>query len=306
MMTATDLPLFSIAEVERETGVSKELLRQWERRYAYPQPGRDAAGDRVYSADDVQRLRLLRRLIDHGGRPRKLVGLTLAELESAWAELAGGEALVVAPAIPALLTHLQGSDAGAVRDWLRGALQAQGLVGFLLQTIVPLTQEVGSAWARGELAVHQEHLYTEAVKVVLREQMARLGTPRQHPRMMLTTVPGESHSLGLLMVEAMLRLNGCECASFGVEMPFDEIIGAARRYQIDILVLSFSAACKPMDATVALLGLRQSLPDDVTIWAGGAALSGLTLPVGGIELFQSLTAIEPAVASWRAAHSLAG
>ena len=34
--------LLSIAAVERDTGLSKDTLRVWERRYGFPSPGRDA------------------------------------------------------------------------------------------------------------------------------------------------------------------------------------------------------------------------------------------------------------------------
>ncbi|MGE0106807.1 MAG: MerR family DNA-binding transcriptional regulator, partial [Thiomonas sp.] len=38
----------SIAAVERDTGIGKDTLRVWERRYGFPQPHRDASGDRLY------------------------------------------------------------------------------------------------------------------------------------------------------------------------------------------------------------------------------------------------------------------
>ena len=34
--------LLNITAVERETGLSKDVLRMWERRYGYPKPDRDA------------------------------------------------------------------------------------------------------------------------------------------------------------------------------------------------------------------------------------------------------------------------
>jgi len=48
-------------------------LRIWERRYGFPAPLRDAAGERVYPAEQVQRLRLLKRLLDSGHRPGRVV-----------------------------------------------------------------------------------------------------------------------------------------------------------------------------------------------------------------------------------------
>ena len=67
--------LLPINAVERETGITKELLRMWERRYGFPAPQRDAHGDRVYPLGQIAKLRLLRRLIDAGFRPGKVTPL---------------------------------------------------------------------------------------------------------------------------------------------------------------------------------------------------------------------------------------
>ena len=56
----------SIAAVERDTGIGKDTLRVWERRYGFPQPLRDAFGERVYPAEQVEHLRLIKRLMDQG------------------------------------------------------------------------------------------------------------------------------------------------------------------------------------------------------------------------------------------------
>src|SRR5258707_8581705 len=49
-------PGLPISAVERETGLAKDTLRVWERRYGFPRPERDSAGDRRYPADQVRQL----------------------------------------------------------------------------------------------------------------------------------------------------------------------------------------------------------------------------------------------------------
>ena len=56
LMSRTDAPhsaavMLNISAVERETGLSKDVLRMWERRYGFPDPGRDDNVERQYSAD---------------------------------------------------------------------------------------------------------------------------------------------------------------------------------------------------------------------------------------------------------------
>ena len=48
--------------------------------------------------------------------------------------------------------------------------------------------------------------------------------PAGGPRVLLTTLPGEPHGLGLLMVEALLTLDGCRCLSLGVQTPPGDIV----------------------------------------------------------------------------------
>ncbi len=65
--------ILNISAVERETGLSKDVLRMWERRYGFPKPGRDDNGERQYTPADVGKLRAMKRLMDIGVRPGKIV-----------------------------------------------------------------------------------------------------------------------------------------------------------------------------------------------------------------------------------------
>ena len=47
--------------VTRRTGLSADLLRAWERRHEVVKPSRSMGGRRLYSDDDIERLRLLYR-----------------------------------------------------------------------------------------------------------------------------------------------------------------------------------------------------------------------------------------------------
>ena len=64
--TADKTSVYKIGVVSRLTGISAETLRIWERRYDTVTPGRTEAGDRLYDAGDIARLRLIKQLVDHG------------------------------------------------------------------------------------------------------------------------------------------------------------------------------------------------------------------------------------------------
>ncbi len=302
----------SIAAVERDCGISKDTLRIWERRYGFPTPLRDANDERLYPADQVARLRLLRRLIGAGHRPGKVVARPEAELLALLRELdaapmAGGpvggdgRAADAAQVLDALIAH----DAERLRDSLAGLLLREGLRAFAAQIGPGLTQVVGAAWARGELEIHQEHLFTDQFTSVLRAAIGAAtaaGGLREGPRVLLTTLPEEPHGLGLLMAEAIFVLEGCRCVSLGVQTPVRDVALAARAHRADVLALSFSAAVSAGQARAGLADLRAVAPADVEIWAGGAC-PGLREPPG-VRRLRDLPGISAEVARWRTSAAL--
>src|SRR3954469_2850017 len=58
--------LLRIGELSRRSGVSPELLRAWERRYRLLRPIRSAGGLRLYSLDDLQRVRAMQHHLSRG------------------------------------------------------------------------------------------------------------------------------------------------------------------------------------------------------------------------------------------------
>jgi len=305
--------MLSIAAVEHETGLGKDTLRAWERRYGFPTPLRDAAGDRRYPRSLVDRLVLIRRALLAGQRPGRLLALPAAELDAVLARLALAAPVARAGASGILaidqgLAALRAGGAEALRHWLTQGLARTGLAGFVVDGVAPLTVAVGDAWLDGRIAVYEEHLYSEAVQSVLRSALVpfQTGLEARPPRLLLTTVPGEAHGLGLLMAEAMLTLEACRCLSLGTQTPIADIVAAAAAHRIDVVALSFSQSLPAAQALPALAELRARLPAAVTIWAGGgaAALRGLRMP--GIHVLPGLVDIREAVDRWRQDAGRAG
>jgi methanogenic corrinoid protein MtbC1 len=163
----------------------------------------------------------------------------------------------------------------------------------------PAIIAVGSAWERGDITVYEEHIFTEVMKRIAHKHLAEQPKHNSGPKVMLTTVPGEKHTLGLLMVEIILCLGGAKAISFGTEMPLNEIREAAEKHGVDILGLSFSGSFKAEDAVVMLAGLRQTTKPEIKVWAGGAAFNNTYEPLDGVEIFHDLQNVENAFARWK-------
>jgi len=293
----------SISAVERDTGLSKDTLRVWERRYGFPQPVRDAFGERVYPVEQVERLRLITRLLSHGQRPGRVVPLPMAELQQLVQKAASAARPTPADdtELHSCLELVKCHEVHTLRRTLNQAALRLGLARFVTELLGPLNVLIGDAWLRGEIQVFEEHMYTESVTTVLRSAIgtitAAAGT--SGPRVLLTTIPQEAHALGLLMAETLLTLEGCDCVSLGVQTPIAEIVQAAGANQTQIVGLSFSASLNANHVVHALQELRAKLPSAISIWAGGSHASLRRRDLEGITPVPELDSIKPLLAQWR-------
>ena len=303
----------SIAAVERDTGIGKDTLRVWERRYGFPVPGRDANDERTYPIAQVEKLRIIKRLMDQGHRPGRIVAQSMDALQ----HLSRGEAslqsnqpigaAVTREDLTAYITQLQTQDHEGIRRELLKALSQDGLQKFVTNVVAPLTALVGETWARGDLAVYEEHLYTECVSSLMRQAIAAIPKPARggEPVVLLTTFPQEAHGLGLLMVESLLTLQGCRCVSLGTQTPVRDIAQAAIAHGADVVALSFSLNMNSNHVVDGLTELNALLPSAVEVWAGGSAPALRRRQIERVVVLHDLVSISEAVKHWRRLHTTA-
>lgn len=283
----TDELWLTIGEVERDTGIARDTLRVWERRYGFPNPERNEGGDRIYSSEQVRRLQLIRRLLNRGMRPGKVVALSEPELlrlddESARQADPGGDAL--RPLLDAVAAH----DAQGLSELLERARATHGLRHVVIEIIAPLLGAIGEAWASGRLEIFEEHFASRELSRFLDTAIRGLPNPESKPEFLLATMQGEPHGFGLLMVEALLRDQAHATANLGPDLPMAQIVGAARRIKPKVVVLSFSGNYPYATIRRDLIELAGQLPDGVEVWVGGEGAAKLRKRINGVRLMGSL------------------
>ena len=72
--------LIPIGAVAKATGINASTLRIWEHRYGVPKPNRTDGGARRYAPTEVQRLKLIKALVDVGHKPSNLSSMSIEEL----------------------------------------------------------------------------------------------------------------------------------------------------------------------------------------------------------------------------------
>jgi MerR family transcriptional regulator, light-induced transcriptional regulator len=298
----------SIADVAFDTGIQKDTLRVWERRYGFPLPQRSDSDERSYDGTQLARLRLIKRLLDTGMRAGQVVPQPLEvlnELLQSRAQTAVADASAANAMLEPLLDLLMQHARKRLHDSLMVHVQTMGLSNAIERIISPMAARVGERWMLGDLAIYEEHLFTAVVQSVLLQGMSQLPLQGagESPKVLLTTINNEPHALGLLMAECMFAQMGCDRISLGPRTPVADLASAARVMNADIVALSFSSHSSPKDALSGLTQLRELLPAHTVIWVGGSAATlRLVTDPNVAQVFGQARDLMSAVTQWRATH----
>ncbi len=264
---------FDIEEVSRNTGIGKDTLRVWERRYGFPIPHRGDNGERRYSVEQLDRLHKIQHLLDQGCRPGKVVGRTDDELKRLLQALRNTTETDIQLPIKELLTHIRGANPQLLRQHLDSCLAERGLERFVQDIIAPLVNAIGDAWAFEKLPIFAEHMASQTIQRVLTDAMSQLSEERVDTCAVLTTLPGERHLLGLLMAEAILASHQIKTINLGTETPLSELCHAAQHYSADLVVLSFSQIQSRSLVIESLKSLSVQLPANISLIIGGSSIT---------------------------------
>lgn len=276
----------SMADGLRMVGISKLVLHAWERRYERHLADRTETGRRYFTPRQVEHLKLLKQCTDAGHRIGSIIDLPPEELRA----LVRGHAKLVA--LAPLLDAIQQMDLPLMRRLLAEHLQDEGPADFAKSTIAPLMREVGRLWSDGALSIAAEHMATAEVRGMLSGCLAALPAEPMSVRSVVTTMEGEQHEIGALLVTLLARHMGIGALYLGPDLPPGEIVRAARASRAQIVCIS-SLYGKLRVLEPRLADLRSQLADTTELWVGGPGFAGLK-EVEGIRHFADAASFEEA------------
>lgn len=265
---------YRVGMVAKLTGLTTHTLRTWERRYQAVVPGRTDAGGRLYSDDDVRRLRLLRELVEAGHAIGTVATLSDRELVRVAASAERSASLADTQAhtspVDAFLAAIARLDvAGAERILARAAV-ALPTEDFLLEVVAPALKEVGDRWERKEFRIAHERVATAAARGLL-FSLVRLYPPREQLGAVVVAAPrGERHELGAMMVAMLAALRGFTVLYLGADVPDNEIAYVTEVRSVQLVLLSVVNLSLAEVREVAR-SLSAALPVHTRIIIGGAA-----------------------------------
>ncbi|MGF1663921.1 MAG: MerR family transcriptional regulator [Kineosporiaceae bacterium] len=319
----------TVAAVARRLGVAPATLRTWDRRYGLGPSEHEAGSHRRYSAADVNRLLVMRRLTLEGVAPAEAARIALdASLDAenppvtllpprtagptpddrrervpgdrhsppagATRAFVLREASGADRAVRGLSRAATALDPDECRRLVRRHLDREGVPTAWDLLVSPVLAAVGERAGTGGEAVAAERLLTEAVADVMRDVVRGFRSPGTVRPVVLAAAEDEDRGLPLHVLAAALAECGIPVRSFGVRVPREALAAAVRRIGPSAVVVHADA---PVPDAAQVGDLPRLRPSPLVLLTG----PGWDPPAipGGVEhetdLVTALRRIERAV-----------
>lgn len=278
----------SIGQLARATGLAVDTVRAWERRYGRPQPVRLPSGHRRYPETEVAWLRQAAQAVARGHRPSEIMDLD----EAALAALIAPAHAVDESALQAHVAAISAYDAPLLRQRLADISARNDARTVVNEHIAPLVQAVGDAWADGRLKIRHEHFLTQILSEFLPTLVDDRTLPSDAARVLLATLPGEPHGLGLHMTAVFLRALNRRPVVLGTQVPIDEIARAVDETDAGAVAISVSCYSGGTDADRCIRELRETLDSSVRIMVGGRGARGARRAIPGVDYVEDFADLE--------------
>jgi DNA-binding transcriptional MerR regulator/methylmalonyl-CoA mutase cobalamin-binding subunit len=272
-----------IQVVVRRTGLTADVLRAWERRYRVVEPGRSPTGRRLYSDEDIERLRLLRRATLSGRSIGQVSALPTAELVRLIRDDEAEEARAPEPAPQRsdlaqqlrleALDAVEELDGTRLRRLLQRAATAFGAERALEEVAAPVLTEVGDRWQAGDLSIAHEHLMSSVIRQVVGDLLQGASDDADRPMALFATPAGERHEFGALMAAVIAATRGWRILYLGADIPAADIARAALRHRPRLVAVSVVSRELGRQLVTELSELREALPSEATLVVGGRGLA---------------------------------
>lgn len=222
-------PVYNIGVVARMTGIPKNTLRVWERRYGFPTATRTAGGHRLYTQQEVARIRWVKQRIDEGMQTSNAIHALEQSADAGHVPTEPGAEVAAPTASSAslreqLFAALVALDRKQAERIIGDALAVHSLEHLVLTVIAPTFTAIGQAWAEGRINIATEHFATNYLrqKLQLWMQMA----PPEYPirPVVLACAPGELHEGGLLMLGLLLQRLRWPVVYLGQSIDLEDLI----------------------------------------------------------------------------------
>lgn len=206
---------YNIKAISNMVGIQPGTLRAWERRYQILNPVRNESGHRLYTEEDLRKLKWLTEKVSGGFTISQAVSLLETESSTVGAFEEEGEVDSPQKIRDELLTMLLSFEEGKAQDLINHAFSLYSVEKVVIDILGSLLVTVGDMWERGQITSAHEHYTTQVLKTRISMIFYSLPSNGLLPKAIAVCGPNETHEVGLLVFTLFLRRKGFEVIYLG-------------------------------------------------------------------------------------------
>lgn len=277
---------YPIKVVSQITGLSVHVIRVWEKRYNVVEPDRTDTNRRLYSEEDIEKLKLLNEALQQGHNIGGIAGLSISELKnllsrekrSSKENMNGATSYETETVVEEILLDsieaIKNYDAKKLESILLQASAKLTQPVLIEEFIIPLVYKVGDLWHSGEIRVANEHLASSVIRGFLFNLLESYSINGSAPVMVSATPRGQEHELGALIAGVVAASSGWKVIYLGSNLPVEEIGAVVSHLNARVVAISIVYPNDDPLLPKELKKMKQIFPSGVTIIAGGRAVDG--------------------------------
>ena len=274
---------YPIKVVSQMTGLSEFVIRAWEKRYDAVVPSRTETNRRLYSEEDIEKLRLLNEAVHKGHNIGGIANLTIQNLKSILEKETSLDQKLssqntnqdqnqnVDSILSSCIESVKAYDGHELETILLKASSKFSQPVLIEELIAPLVYKLGELWHEGIIRVANEHLATGVIRSFLAHLMESNSPDENAPIIISATPRGQDHELGAMFVGVTAASLGWKVIYLGPNLPVEEISAVAVSLEAKVVALSIVYPGDDQKLKLELLNLRRILPENTSIIVGGRA-----------------------------------
>jgi len=290
---------YKIDHVAKLTGLSKHVIRSWERRFDLLNPIRGDNRYRMYTEQDIELLSYIRKELENGFAIGELAKLGRENLID---RMADKKELInkghVAPSVrinEILIESLRPFDKN---KFIRGLNEAVSLFSFdevFLKIFIPLQRKVGDLWHEGEIGVGEEHFVSHHIRQKFLSVLNQMPVTEDGPKVVISCLPNDYHEMGATIAAYQCKINRCQVFYLGANMPVQSLVDFCSKTRPSLVLLSCAIELDASEAKSLADEYAKTLLPICPIWAGGSSVNGFLgkyFVENGIDVLDSLNVLE--------------
>lgn len=280
---------YTIDIAAQRSGLTKNVIRAWELRYKALLPLRTDSNRRLYTEEDIEKLKLLNDLTHQGFRIGSIANLSNEELKSLFDKSIKEQKNVRSDIenyneiISKFIKLTKEFDERKIRQSLDDLNVRLPKKIIITKIILPLFQIIGDMWRDGRLRISHEHFATAIFKNFLLDLKESEYITEYAPKIIVCTPVGQHHELAAAAIAVLATTIGYNAIYLGANVPSEDIASAANQSNSKYVILSIIYPENDSIIINNLKKLRSYLPE-TDILVGGNLKNEIISHLSGMKI----------------------